>query len=138
MTISRIVLEKNILCQSKNDITQFWRWHMMEELEHKEVLIDLYKKMGGGYFRRISVFSLVLINYFYYGLKIYFKFLSLARISKFQGLRRIFSRNSFFLQSVLESLKFYRYHYHPSKLDTNHLIDFNSLHCHPKRNEGSV
>lgn len=127
MTISKIVLEKDLLRHSEKDINQFWRWHMMEELEHKQVLIDLYLQMGGGYFRRVAIFTLVLLNYFYYGLKIYFKFLSVNKASKWKGLRCIFSKNSFFLKSVIQSLRFYHYNYHPNKLNTDHLLDFNSL-----------
>jgi predicted metal-dependent hydrolase len=127
MTISKIVLEENILGNSDNDINQFWRWHMMEELEHKQVLFDLYQQMGGGYVKRITIFTLVLINYFYWGLKIYFKFLNINKVSKLKGLKYIFSKNSFFLKSVIQSLKFYRYNYHPNKLNTDHLLDFNSL-----------
>ena len=31
---------------------RFWRWHAVEELEHKAVAFDLFKMVGGGYFLR--------------------------------------------------------------------------------------
>lgn len=31
-----------------------WRWHAVEETEHKAVAFDVYKAAGGGYLRRIS------------------------------------------------------------------------------------
>lgn len=35
-------------------IRKVWHWHGLEELEHKAVCFDLYKAMGGGYWRRIK------------------------------------------------------------------------------------
>jgi predicted metal-dependent hydrolase len=32
---------------------RFWRWHAVEELEHKAVAFDLYQTIGGGYLLRI-------------------------------------------------------------------------------------
>jgi predicted metal-dependent hydrolase len=31
----------------------FWRWHAAEELEHKSVAFDLFRRIGGGYFTRM-------------------------------------------------------------------------------------
>ncbi len=33
--------------------TALWRWHAIEETEHKAVAFDVYKAVGGGYFRRV-------------------------------------------------------------------------------------
>ncbi|MBW2384560.1 MAG: metal-dependent hydrolase [Deltaproteobacteria bacterium] len=32
---------------------RFWRWHAVEELEHKSVAFDLYQQVGGGYLLRV-------------------------------------------------------------------------------------
>ena len=32
---------------------RFWRWHAVEELEHKAVAFDLFRSVGGGYLLRI-------------------------------------------------------------------------------------
>lgn len=32
---------------------RFWRWHAVEELEHKAVAFDLLRKAGGGYWTRV-------------------------------------------------------------------------------------
>lgn len=32
---------------------RFWRWHAVEELEHKAVAFDLLREMGGGYATRV-------------------------------------------------------------------------------------
>jgi predicted metal-dependent hydrolase len=35
------------------EMLRFWRWHAVEELEHKAVAFDLFEAVGGGYFLRI-------------------------------------------------------------------------------------
>ena len=40
-----------------------WRWHAAEETEHKAVAYDVYRAIGGGYFRR--VFEMALATFFF-------------------------------------------------------------------------
>lgn len=42
---------------------RFWRWHAVEELEHKAVAFDLFRNVGGGYVLRVAsaVAALVLL-----------------------------------------------------------------------------
>ncbi len=40
-----------------------WRWHAVEETEHKAVAFDVYRAIGGGYFRRI--FEMLLTTFFF-------------------------------------------------------------------------
>lgn len=127
MTISQIVLTDDLLINSENDVVRFWKWHMMEELEHKSILMDLYIQMGGGYFRRVAIYTIVLIYYCYYGLKIYFDLLKASHASRWLGLQCVFRKNSFFIKSIFKSFQYYRYHYHPNKSKTKHLLNFNNL-----------
>ncbi len=122
--ISITVLENNSLDKADDILKHFWLWHMMEELEHKSVLMDLYHQSGGGYFRRITIFTLVLISYCYYGWKIYSTFLKLENLSLINGLSYATRKSSFFRKSLLGALKCYRYRYHPNKIKTDHLIKF--------------
>ena len=39
---------------------QLWRWHAIEETEHKAVAFDVYQAAGGGYFRR--VFNMLIVT----------------------------------------------------------------------------
>jgi uncharacterized protein len=36
-------------------IRPLWMWHMLEEAEHKAVAYDVYRAVGGGYWRRIAL-----------------------------------------------------------------------------------
>lgn len=35
------------------EMLRFWRWHAVEEMEHKAVAFDLYRDAGGGYLLRV-------------------------------------------------------------------------------------
>ncbi len=36
---------------------EFWRWHAAEELEHKSVAFDLFRRVGGGYVTRMAAMA---------------------------------------------------------------------------------
>lgn len=40
-----------------------WRWHAAEETEHRAVAFDVYKALGGGYFRRTAWFAYVVMMF---------------------------------------------------------------------------
>jgi predicted metal-dependent hydrolase len=49
--------EPEIARQINPEALRFWRWHAAEELEHKAVAFDLFRRVGGGYVARmLSVF----------------------------------------------------------------------------------
>jgi predicted metal-dependent hydrolase len=43
---------------------QFLTWHSVEEIEHKAVAFDVLRKAGIGYFKRIFVYTLTLLEMF--------------------------------------------------------------------------
>jgi len=52
--ISDLLLrEPQWLAHATPSIAALWRWHAIEEIEHKAVVYDLYQQIGGGYFKRI-------------------------------------------------------------------------------------
>jgi predicted metal-dependent hydrolase len=114
LMLSKVALEENLMAHAEKNMQQFWLWHMQEEVAHKDVLMDLYQQMGGGYFRRIVMLTLVLGNYCYYGTKIYLNLLKIHKVSAVKGLRTMFGRKSFFVKGLILSLQCYGYRYHPA------------------------
>jgi predicted metal-dependent hydrolase len=53
---SKQVLDTGILEGEDVDerMDRIWSWHCLEELEHRSTAIDMYRKIGGGYFRRVA------------------------------------------------------------------------------------
>lgn len=126
--LSKYALEDRVLGDANLDpADQFWKWHMMEELEHKSVLIDLYYQLGGGYVRRISMLTLVLYYYWFYSAKIYIKLLKTDKLPLFKGLLFACRKDSFFRKSLIKSMSCFRFHFHPRQLNTQDLINFDSI-----------
>ncbi len=48
-----VFMERLLVEWMHPETLRFWRWHAVEELEHKAVAFDLFKSVGGGYFLRI-------------------------------------------------------------------------------------
>ena len=42
---------------------QLWRWHAIEETEHKAVAFDVYQAVGGGYLRRVFNMAMVTLMF---------------------------------------------------------------------------
>jgi hypothetical protein len=47
------------------EMLRFWRWHAVEEMEHKAVAFDLYRDAGGGYLLRVfsAIVAILLLAY---------------------------------------------------------------------------
>lgn len=113
LNISKVVLQNNLLSAAENNMKSFWLWHMKEEIGHKDVLMDLYLYLGGGYWRRVFIFTLVWLHYGYYGTKIYLRLIKIDGGSKLKGLCYLFGKQSFFIRSLIYGLRCYRFRYHP-------------------------
>jgi predicted metal-dependent hydrolase len=120
--VSITVFEDNILEHADPMIKDFWEWHLMEELEHKTIVFDLYQHLGGGYLRRILIYTITMIYYCYYSLKIYLSFVKKDGGSKIKGFLFVSSRKSFFMKSLFRSLIFYKFKFHPNQILTSHLM----------------
>lgn len=53
---SKQILDTGILEGEDVDerMDRVWSWHCLEELEHRSTAIDMYRRIGGGYFTRVS------------------------------------------------------------------------------------
>lgn len=130
LLVSKIVLENNLLDYVNNAAGHFWRWHMLEEIEHKAVLMDLYRHLKGGYWRRVLMLSIVVAAYCYYSTTIYLALLKADGISRWSGLRYALRKESFFRKSLIAVLSCYKPSYHPDQENTRHLLEGNwNIRC---------
>lgn len=75
--ISDLILrEPDWLSQASVDVAALWRWHAIEEIEHKAVAYDVYQATGGGVWARffgmiwmVGVIQYLLIRNFLYLVK---------------------------------------------------------------------
>lgn len=125
--LCKSALENQTLLNADDTMKRFWKWHMMEELEHKSILMDVYIHLGGGYLKRITAFTMVLVVYCHYALSIYRHFLKADTHSQLQGIAHALHKQSFFRKSLILALRCYSYRFHPYQIATNHLLDFNSI-----------
>ena len=44
---------EHLLADADQEVVGLWKWHLMEEYEHRSVCHDVFKAFGGGYFLRI-------------------------------------------------------------------------------------
>lgn len=126
--ISDLILrDKTWLHNAEPTTRALWRWHAIEEIEHKAVVFDLYKQVRGGYFTRIAGMWLVtgmlgglLLNNFGHLVirdKLIFKLSFWIRT--FQV---CWGRAGFLRKLILPYLRYYLPFFHPWHQDNHELI----------------
>ena len=99
-----------------------WRWHALEEEEHKSVAYDIYREvMPGwrGYLRRIVVMTIAGIYLHILLFTIYFIIMAKAgQLTNFRtwgrALNHLFGRPGMWRRLVVGTLSFYRPGFHPN------------------------
>ncbi len=61
----QILDNPELLEQFDPGVRQLWRWHAVEEAEHKSVAFDVYEAMGGRYPRRVIVMLVVTAQFIF-------------------------------------------------------------------------
>ena len=54
-----LLSDARLLDGADAEMAALWRWHAMEETEHKAVAFDVYRQAGGGYLERALAMTLV-------------------------------------------------------------------------------
>ena len=55
-------MEGRILKNVEGPIGDLWRWHALEELEHKSVAFDVYSQIGGSYKLRKTIMRISMVT----------------------------------------------------------------------------
>lgn len=126
--ISDLILrEPNWLAHAEPSCAALWRWHAIEEIEHKAVAFDVYIATGGGYFKRLvglwmmlgMINYLLARNFFYLAKKdqLLFKFSFWTSL-----LKVLWGRKGFLRQLLFPLLGYLKPNFHPWKKDNMSLI----------------
>lgn len=108
-------------------VRDLWRWHALEESEHKAVAYDVYVHAKGGYLVRVSwmVIATVILAFVMAGAQ-----LALVREDRqltnlrswFTSFDTIWGRRGLFRVLAFEYLDYFRPSFHPSDRDSTPLI----------------
>ena len=109
------------LAGAPHDLALLWRWHCVEESEHKAVAFDLYRAMGGSERRRILWFVYIALQFFVESSLQTFINLWRAGLwwqprTWWEGARYLFGRGGVWGASFLPLLRYLRPGFHPNQL----------------------
>ena len=115
-------------CMDK-EISELWRWHSIEEIEHKSVAFDVYKAVGGTYFTRIWLYLLINVEFW---LIVYLFILDMMRVDRklfdmkayLKGFWYLFNpRSGLLSRSVPDLFRYLKAGFHPWQRDNSWLIE---------------
>ncbi|GJM07682.1 MAG: hypothetical protein DHS20C10_14160 [marine bacterium B5-7] len=103
-----------------------WRWHAIEEIEHKAVTFDVYQAIKGGYFTRIRevFFGTIILCYHITAYTCYFLFKDKLFFKPkvwWRGLKFLWGKSGVFWKILPMYFSFYRPSYHPWQHDNSAL-----------------
>jgi predicted metal-dependent hydrolase len=111
------------------EVSDLWRWHSIEEIEHKSVAFDVYNAVGGTYFTRILLYLLINLEFW---MGIYLFTLDMMREdgklldinAHLKGFWYMFNpRYGFLVRSLPDLLRYIKPGFHPWQKDNSRLID---------------
>jgi predicted metal-dependent hydrolase len=109
------------------EVVEFWKWHAVEEIEHKGVAFDFYVKLGGSPHLRRAVMAWAV---FIMSIRLSSRMAhmlhhdgELASVDTWrQGARFLFGRNGFLRAMGKDFLAFFRADFHPWQHDDSALV----------------
>jgi predicted metal-dependent hydrolase len=109
------------LAGASPELALLWRWHAVEESEHKTVAFDLYRALGGGELRRILWFVYIALQFLVEstaqtGLNLWRAGRAGRPSAWWQGLRFMFGRRGVWWSSLRPLLAYLRPGFHPAQL----------------------
>ena len=120
-------LEGQFLRGLNGPLGDLWRWHSLEELEHKAVAFDVYSQVGGSFKMRKAVMRIVMITLLIDFLKVTLKMLrhdkQLWRWRTAKSMSKFFFSKRGFVRVLMPAYKdFFREDFHPWDEDSRELL----------------
>ena len=121
-------LQGKLVKNVEGPLGDLWRWHSLEELEHKSVAFDVYRQIGGDNKMRTTVMRLSMMTLFWAVMKVAIKILrhdqqlwkwkTVKSMAKF-----LFSKQGFIRIHVPAYKAFFRDDFHPWDIDNRPLLE---------------
>ncbi len=127
---NRVLQDPRYLAEANPAFRRLWRWHALEESEHKAVAFDVYQSITGGKGYRLRCWIMVLVT-----IRVTMKINGyIARLMKHDGLgreqkawkplrRHLFGRRGLLLSCLGAYLSYFRPGFHPWDHDNAKLVD---------------
>ena len=127
-SLGESVLEGRLLKGVDDSIGDLWKWHSMEELEHKAIAFDVYKAVGGHYTLRTRMMRLSMWLFFTNALKVTLKILrhdkQLWKWKTLKSAAKFLCAKNGFVRLHLSAYKdFFREDFHPWDDDNRALLE---------------
>lgn len=111
-----------------DELVEFWRWHFIEEIEHKSVTFDMLDEAKCGYLLRVYGFLLATLFYFS---AVFRAYIQMAKQDKcllsfkfyWQSIKYFWGKSGVMRQCVKPYLAFLNPKFHPSQIEDNELIE---------------
>ena len=122
-------LEGRLLKNVDGPIGDLWRWHSLEEIEHKSVAYDVYNQTGGSYKMRKAIMRITMLTLIKDFLNVTFKILRHDKqMWKWRTLKSLstflFFKDGFLRQHLRAYNDFFREDFHPWDTDNRALLEY--------------
>ncbi|MGE4349208.1 MAG: metal-dependent hydrolase [Candidatus Berkiella sp.] len=122
-----LLTEKTWLSGAPKEMAALWRWHAIEEIDHKAVVFDLYKAVGGSYWVRVKGMLLMTFVLWMYLTRNY---AHLAKTDKkllspkfwFKTVWILWGRPGFMRKQLKSYFGYFMPNFHPWRKNNYHLI----------------
>jgi predicted metal-dependent hydrolase len=121
-------LQGKLVKNVEGPLGDLWRWHSLEELEHKSVAFDVYRQIGGDNKMRTTVMRLSMMTLFWDVMKVAIKILRHdQQLWKWKTVKSmanfLFSKQGFIRIHVPAYKAFFRDDFHPWDIDNRPLLE---------------
>jgi predicted metal-dependent hydrolase len=131
------IFETGILEGEDTDerMDRIWSWHSLEELEHRSTAIDMYRRIGGGYFLRAYAALIGSILFAYIHTRCLFGFLRAKKLlwkwhTWRTGLPYIFGKKGVYRLFLTEWILYFKPGFHPYDIPIENRFQKQLHHYH--------